>query len=781
MKIHRAHDTVFLLTIGTLLSFSGFSATLHIGGFVQGQLTSLLQMFVVILAFRLLLANKILAWTAVSLFMFGLSLLAIGFFTTPEEPRLANEMADFVTAVVQYVSGHGQHNLLYERTFIWLLAGFIGLFTVLLVYWRPNFVVVFLVFAGIFGVLISIYFFSYFFLFYLFICCSLVLLIKHLSHKFFLHLALPVALVCVVLAGFIPIPSDEEGGLTYQIAQADLIASLRRMGDGPDFMTRPHYFGLQQTGFGGGDSRRLGGNINTNDGLFMRIRTESPPPIYLTGSIMDTYTGYSWENQLREQSLPDFAARYESFTTWIYHLAQYDENFTDPNLAQLGISFGADDFLPKRTMLIGGLNRGVHTIFHQGFVQGFDAYPAEFTVLQEQSGQLVTRELMPADTWYTLTYHPLYYDVDEFVEWLRHYSHRGIMREVSAKFEDQLIPMLSFTDDGGIYTNLQLILQHDLIPRADWIYETYTALPDEFPARIGELARSITADAENNYARAQLLETYLRTQFTYSLTPGMPPAGRDFVDYFLFDSLVGYCTYFATAFVTMARSLGIPARYVEGFLVTGDPDDEGYIRVLNSMGHAWGEVYLEGYGWLRFEPTPAAADSDPPEEEDVPVMGAPIDGIPDIEQPEPTTPTPADTGSATIAQGQFWVPLLLLVALAVIALLFWVVRAYLHKEKVRKFDNRESVYYNISILLKYFKRLRLPMKKTETIFQFYRRLADALGSSNELLPSLETLEIYAKACYGDAPISSEERETVAREVQRIAGIVQSLRYRSTPG
>jgi hypothetical protein len=75
------------------------------------------------------------------------------------------------------------------------------------------------------------------------------------------------------------------------------------------------------------------------------------------------------------------------------------------------------------------------------------------------------------------------------------------------------------------------------------------------------------------------------------------------VDYFLFDLQQGYCDYYATAMVVMARSLGIPARLAVGY-ATGeyDPELEAY-QVTRANAHSWAEVYFPEYGWIRFEPT----------------------------------------------------------------------------------------------------------------------------------------------------------------------------------
>lgn len=103
------------------------------------------------------------------------------------------------------------------------------------------------------------------------------------------------------------------------------------------------------------------------------------------------------------------------------------------------------------------------------------------------------------------------------------------------------------------------------------------------------------------------MEKYLRENFAYTLTPGVPPQNQDFVDYFMFTGKEGYCAYFASALCILTRAAGIPARYVEGFVMPQTPDKNGYYHVTNQYAHAWVEVYLEGVGWITFEPTPPYA------------------------------------------------------------------------------------------------------------------------------------------------------------------------------
>ncbi len=132
--------------------------------------------------------------------------------------------------------------------------------------------------------------------------------------------------------------------------------------------------------------------------------------------------------------------------------------------------------------------------------------------------------------------------------------------------------------------------------------EVYLALPGGLPQRVVELAWEVTAEAETPYARALALEAYLRS-FPYDLEVAKPPEGQDVADYFLFDLQRGYCDYFASAMVVMARSVRIPARLAVGYAMGRYDPQRGAYVVTEKDGHAWPELYFPGYGWIPFEPT----------------------------------------------------------------------------------------------------------------------------------------------------------------------------------
>ena len=135
-----------------------------------------------------------------------------------------------------------------------------------------------------------------------------------------------------------------------------------------------------------------------------------------------------------------------------------------------------------------------------------------------------------------------------------------------------------------------------------WVSKRYLTLPREMPERVLALARDLTATEPTPYDRALAIEQYLRT-FPYTLDLPQPPIDQDITDYFLFGAQRGYCDYYATAMVVLARASGIPARLATGYIGGYYDESEDAYIVTADLAHAWPEVYFPGYGWISFEPT----------------------------------------------------------------------------------------------------------------------------------------------------------------------------------
>lgn len=155
---------------------------------------------------------------------------------------------------------------------------------------------------------------------------------------------------------------------------------------------------------------------------------------------------------------------------------------------------------------------------------------------------------------------------------------------------------------------------------------------------VERVVEEVTAGARTQYDAILALQTYLRSRpFVYD-TQVPEPQTDDAVWDFL-QSKHGYCVQFATAMTVMARMLGVPARMAVGFLpgtATGRGEDRVY-EVRGDRAHTWPELYFEGIGWVRFEPTPPEQSGFPPSYAD-PFAN---------QEPEPTIPVQTPTAFPT--------------------------------------------------------------------------------------------------------------------------------------
>lgn len=137
---------------------------------------------------------------------------------------------------------------------------------------------------------------------------------------------------------------------------------------------------------------------------------------------------------------------------------------------------------------------------------------------------------------------------------------------------------------------------------------------DKYLADQGNLMEKYKTGQANTGDLIAAVKTFITRDTTYSLTPGKTPSGRDTVEYFLKESKLGYCTYYATSAAVLLRHLGIPARYVEGMYVSRDTlkncKEDEEIEVKDEDAHAWIEVYDDRYGFVPVEVTPGRGEED---------------------------------------------------------------------------------------------------------------------------------------------------------------------------
>ena len=160
------------------------------------------------------------------------------------------------------------------------------------------------------------------------------------------------------------------------------------------------------------------------------------------------------------------------------------------------------------------------------------------------------------------------------------------------------------------------LMQYSVVSNPDFVDmpslpDSVRALATRLPADRNPRTQALGAELRERYADDReliqsVLNWFREDNFYYSLRPA--PLGRDGMDEFLFDLRTGFCEHYASAFAVLMRAAGIPTRVVTGYQ-GGFWHNAGYLLVRQSDAHAWNEVWLDGQGWTRVDPTAAVAPS----------------------------------------------------------------------------------------------------------------------------------------------------------------------------
>jgi hypothetical protein len=289
----------------------------------------------------------------------------------------------------------------------------------------------------------------------------------------------------------------------------------------------------------------------------------------------------------------------------------------------------------------------------------------------------------------------------------------------------------------------------------DWVKETYLALPEDVPARVLSLGRDLTATSATPYDRAMAIESYLRA-IPYTLDVPRPPLDRDIVDHFLFDLKEGYCDYYASSMVVLARAAGLPARLVVGFFTGTAQPTEGTVRyvVSEAEAHSWVEVYFPDIGWVEFDPT---------------------GGRPAIERANiATTLDPADSPSLELAQGRRFeirtdVPLLVGGALLGLigAWLTWVM--FLDPFRLQRREPGEALLALYERLRRLVSHLGIESSASDTPYEFQASLLDGLADRSQRIrdPARELILAHVMTAYSR---ESKDRALSARHIRAWRGL-----------
>ncbi|MCL2002474.1 MAG: transglutaminase domain-containing protein [Oscillospiraceae bacterium] len=304
--------------------------------------------------------------------------------------------------------------------------------------------------------------------------------------------------------------------------------------------------------------------------------------------------------------------------------------------------------------------------------------------------------------------------------------------------------------------------------------EDFRRLPSDLPARVITLARSLAVYGDGYY-NALSIERYLLEGFAYNADMPSAPANRDFVEYFLFEAREGYCTYFATAMAVLCRAAGLPARYAEGFAPSDEQEGRDFLYT-DERAHAWVEVWLEGQGWTRFEPTPGYNRM---EEVIFPERVRPETPYPSPDMPSPPpspqnpsvlpSPSPDGAGAGGTGRGSQvpWLSILRYLLPPLTLYGAWLVMRIRRK----RFDRMlAAIPYSQKTVRRIYRRLlwlvshaEVTPKPEETLNEFADRADEAWPT--KLYIMRRVADVYGKSCYADEPLTPEESGTLRHYVE----------------
>jgi len=394
-------------------------------------------------------------------------------------------------------------------------------------------------------------------------------------------------------------------------------------------------FSLAKTGFG--NPSRLGGPVHADNTPILFVN--APTRVYLRGAVYDSYTGAGWqmaeksgeyllEDRIYDHTELTYGWKATCIQLGILSAGEYNEYLLNGEVPSERTNVSTEEYLeffninrkpqvllklfPKEKITVQHLNVRTKSLFTPlKLLVPITGLSSNLYKLNENAEGIFQsdRRLRGRSTYYIEYLQPAYgmKEIENFFNLSKpglysefnEYLEKFIEEHESLDNQSKLIQQL--TDVQDIYKQLE--------GRKEEIYRLYTNIPEEIPERVIELAKEITSSSNTTYAKVKNLETYLRQNYHYTLNPSYPPLTQDFVDYFLFDGKEGYCSYFASALCVMTRAIGIPSRYVEGFLLPEKSGRDNSYQVTNQNAHAWVEVYLEGVGWVTFEPTPPMANA----------------------------------------------------------------------------------------------------------------------------------------------------------------------------
>jgi hypothetical protein len=323
-------------------------------------------------------------------------------------------------------------------------------------------------------------------------------------------------------------------------------------------------YSISKSGFGNED--KLGGSLSLNNDIAFRVKSDKP--YYLRGIIKDRYDGFSWVDTLGRFFLKNGAIFYPT------------ENYKKYMLGDTV----SEEALLEKTITIYPETLESSTLFSP--YNSFNVKSGRDLIgyTSDRTFQLLNRTAPSSQ--YSVNFYESSMGLENFI---------NSNANVSLSYK---VPDPKGAKDE-YYENT--------VKRK---YLDYLQIPNNISKETYALVYDIVKDCTTTEDKLNKIYEYLKTNYKYSLEVSQLPKDQEFLHNFLFNEKKGYCTYFATATVIFSRIIGVPARYVEGFMMDEIKDTNGLYIVGNDKAHAWAEILInsENNIWSVLDPVPVSND-----------------------------------------------------------------------------------------------------------------------------------------------------------------------------
>ncbi len=334
--------------------------------------------------------------------------------------------------------------------------------------------------------------------------------------------------------------------------------------------------GIFSLSFSGTGSGKVGGAIVDEGREYLTVNLRSNPKttLYVIGSVWETFADGEWTMTDENTGAGEFSEQDLDYMQLMYGVACVDPERKGDYIQEISGSLTYGDiytktmfYLPKqRNHQVSGKRDWIGSTAEFEKPKGKNTL-IQFSYLQMNLGSEMFDDLLEKSG-------KLSYEQSDLgaIDWMK--------ENISWKVPENLTDLLA--------------------EREEKIRQVYGDAP-AVTEKVAALVEQVTKSGENGYEKLKLLESYLG-QYTYTTNP--KAIEGDFLEGFLCGTKEGYCTHFATAFVELARYLGYPARYVQGFAAQPEKQSARNFTIWSGDSHAWAEVYFHGVGWIPFEPVP---------------------------------------------------------------------------------------------------------------------------------------------------------------------------------